>query len=416
MATIANYAVPTGGFLEEWMEDNNINAAEMARMLGMSRKHMSELLKGKAPVTHELANTLARVTGVKASWWNRMEAGYRDDLIYLDMLKVWEAQWPEAKLFPLKYLRDQRIIKTDSWDKGGQVRYLLQFLQVASLKAFHDTWTHSNIAYRRVAVKEKPNYHLITWLIIGERHAQAQKDLPAYSKRELKKILPDLRALTLLEPLEGVRRAIDLLASVGVVLCLVPAVPGLGVYGATRWLKERPVIQLSLRGKTDDQLWFTLFHEIGHVLLHHKRGLYVLDQPNATNADAEGEANAFAANFLVPEEYQARLPKNRSHATIRQLAEELGIAPSIVLGQAQRLTGDYRWGHNLKQKADIQIYFDLRELHLLSSEEAKTGIPPERHWSPSTWREVVAPNLWPEYVRDEYPDVRDSWESPIQDD
>ena len=154
MATIANYAVPTGGFFEEWMEDHNINAAEMARKLGMSRKHMSELLKGKAPVTHELANTLERVTSIPARYWNRMEAGYRDDLIYLDMLKVWEAQWPEAKLFPLKYLRDQRIIKTDSWDRGGQVRYLLQFLQVASLDAFHNNWTHSPIAYRRVAVKD----------------------------------------------------------------------------------------------------------------------------------------------------------------------------------------------------------------------------------------------------------------------
>ena len=67
----------------------------------------------------------------------------------------------------------------------------------------------------------------------------------------------------------------------------------------------------------------------------------------------EEEADAFAARLLVPEDYAERLPQRRSLAEVKRLAEELEVAPSIILGQAQRRTGDYAWGHDLKRRVDI---------------------------------------------------------------
>ena len=54
----------------------------------------------------------------------------------------------------------------------------------------------------------------------------------------------------------------------------------------------------------------------------------------------------------IPQEYADRIPTHRSIAAIQELADELGIAPSIVLGQAQRITKDYKWGHSLKVKLE----------------------------------------------------------------
>lgn len=96
-------------------------------------------------------------------------------------------------------------------------------------------------------------------------------------------------------------------------------------------------MQLSVRGKTDDQLWFTLFHELGHVLLHGQKTVFFQDADD----QAEVEANEFASATLIPERYREQFPSARNLAAVRGLAAELGIAPSIVLGQAQRLTGDY---------------------------------------------------------------------------
>ena len=113
-------------------------------------------------------------------------------------------------------------------------------------------------------------------------------------------------------------------------------------------LNKRPLIQLSCLMKTDDQIWFTLFHELGHVLLHGEKELYVSGDQGAE----EDEANAFAADVLVPPGHVSRLPRRRDTVAISRLASELGVAPSIVLGRAQRQTGDFAWGHALKRRVD----------------------------------------------------------------
>ncbi|UNX53658.1 helix-turn-helix domain-containing protein [Georgenia sp. TF02-10] len=80
MSATPDYIVTTGDFITEWMEHQGVNAAELARRLGVSRKHLSELLSGKAPLSHPLALALERVTGVPARIWNQYESGYRGDL------------------------------------------------------------------------------------------------------------------------------------------------------------------------------------------------------------------------------------------------------------------------------------------------------------------------------------------------
>ena len=80
MATYAahpDYVVPTGDFSEEWMEEEGINAAELARRLDVSRKHVSELLRGKAPLSHDMALRLENTTGVPAEPSERRPSGRR---------------------------------------------------------------------------------------------------------------------------------------------------------------------------------------------------------------------------------------------------------------------------------------------------------------------------------------------------
>ncbi|WP_336249128.1 ImmA/IrrE family metallo-endopeptidase [Stomatohabitans albus] len=344
------YVVTPGDVIKEWIDEEGINAAELSRRLGVSRKHVSELLRGKTPLTHQMAISLEHVTGVPARIWNQHEAGYRADLAHIEAREALLPQWEIAKLFPIKYLQSLGIISSPNSDKPGIIQELLSFLQIATLDAFNPSWADSSIAYRRVAVQHNQSYALATWLMIAEHHAKTIEDLPPYTKAGLEAHIPLLRSLTSKMPEEGIPEAIATLESVGVVLCLVPPIPGFGTYGATHWVNNTPVIQLSLRGKKDDQCWFTLFHEIGHVLLHGDNDLYLLDDESMV----EEEANAFAASTLVPELYQARLPENRDIEAIKTLATELDIAPSLVLGQAQRKTRDFSWGHKLKRPVNLE--------------------------------------------------------------
>ena len=348
MTTKLDYVVSTGDYIVEWMDSEGINAAELSRRLGVTRKHVSELLSGKAPLSHHMALALERVTGVPARVWNMSEAGYRDALARRDAEAALANQYPQAQEFPLTYLRRFGVISAPARDRGATVSQLLSLFGVASLDAFWSTWEEGSVAYRRSAVHRPDAPKLATWLALAEHHRDGVGDVPDYDRGRLEAALPTLRRLTVGDPLPSIKRATQILLDAGVVLCLVPPVPGLGIHGATRWLHGTPVIQLSLLGKTDDPWWFTLFHELGHVLLHGEGSLYLYGE----DSDAEAEADAFAADTLIPSEYHDRLPRSRNISAIERLAAELEVAPSIVLGRTQRFTGDYAWGHGLKRKVE----------------------------------------------------------------
>lgn len=348
MSTEPDFAVPTGDYLAEWMDDNDVIAAELGRRLGASRKHVSELLSGKAPLSRSLAISLEEVTGIPARIWNQYEALYREDLARLEANVAFSAQHEEVKAYPLAYLRKFGYIEAPREDKAGTVRQLLSLFGVASVDALRTTWSEGSVAYRRVVVTREDAPAMETWLALGERAAN-QLDLAEFDTDALKAILPTLRTLSGADPATYVAECVNSLARVGVALCFVPPMPGLGVYGATRWIHGHPVVQLSLRYKTDDQLWFTLFHEIGHIVLHGANGLYLTDDASIS----EEEADHFASDLLIPPVFALRLPHRRDIATIRLLAEELGIAPGIVLGRAQREMGDYAWGNGLKRRFDF---------------------------------------------------------------
>jgi hypothetical protein len=131
-----------------------------------------------------------------------------------------------------------------------------------------------------------------------------------------------------------------LCARVGVAVTIVADLPRTRVCGATRWLGSgKALIQLSLRYKTDDQFWFTFFHEAGHILLHGKRAVF-LDEESYIDDPREDEASRFAANLLIPPANLRHLLEQREHGSfsaemIVKFADEIGIAPGIVVGRLQ---------------------------------------------------------------------------------
>lgn len=352
MTAIPDYIVTTGDFIAEWMEEEGINAAELSRRLGVTPKHVSELLRGIAPLSHAHALGLERVTGIPARIWNQYESGYREDLARAHEDVQLAAQYDEAKAFPLAYLRKWRFITAPARNRADTVRQLLGLLGVATLDAWKTTWREGSVAYRRAAIARNNAPALAIWLSLAERHHDGVPDLADFDRDAVRELVPQIRRLTRQDPVEAIAETTRLLQAAGVVLCVTPPVPGLGIHGVTRWINGHPVVQLSLLFKTDDQLWFTIFHELGHVLLHGDKELYVEGEETL----AEREADEFATEALIPGSYRERLPPARDVARVRVLADELGIAPSIVLGQAQRATRDYAWGHELKVKIEFATH------------------------------------------------------------
>ena len=117
--------------------------------------------------------------------------------------------------------------------------------------------------------------------------------------------------------------------------------------GATRWLSpSKALVQLSLRHKRNDHLWFALFHELAHVLFHGKKEVFVEDKlgRDGGRADQEKEANDFAAKTLIPPAANEQLQDISSYAQVRAVARELGVHPGIVAGRIQHDRDKHSFG------------------------------------------------------------------------
>jgi HTH-type transcriptional regulator / antitoxin HigA len=197
-------------------------------------------------------------------------------------------------------------------------------------------------------------------LPVGTNTSSASNQTVDRDETRFAEALEQLRGFTVRKPGEFVPALRDRCAAAGVAVVIVPPLPGVRAYGATRWLHStKALIQLSLRGKTDDHLWFTFFHEAGHVLKHGKRAVFVEDgDPKAAARDPrEAEADVFACELLIPAtEYENFCARGDfSLAAIRKFASRLGIAPGILAGRLQHEKKlPFSRGNQLKRRFEFE--------------------------------------------------------------
>jgi HTH-type transcriptional regulator / antitoxin HigA len=340
---IPDYAVPPGDVLEYELELRRMPKSELARRTGLTEKHINAIVKskGKSSITPETAIKLERALGMPADYWLNLEANYQEASARLaeeDDLEAgldWLRRVPVAAMAKLGWLRQHR-------DEKAQLVEVLRFFGIAGVGQWEQMWPRLAVAYRQHAKQEICNIAVSAWLRQGELQAE-RIDCAPYDKAAFRAALDAVRALTAEpDPDRFVPALQARCAAAGVAVVFVPALPKTGVSGATRWLHpEKAIIQLSLRYRSNDHLWFTFFHEAGHILLHGKKAL-LLEAADATgvngmDADKEAEANAFAEQELIPRSALKAFTARAifSKAAIRDFARAHGIAPGIVVGQLQ---------------------------------------------------------------------------------
>lgn len=91
----------------------------------------------------------------------------------------------------------------------------------------------------------------------------------------------------------------NILKKFGVGVVYIPFLPKT-VYGAIRWINNRPLIMVSDRNRDLATCWLTLFHELGHVILHKDCEIFEgqINEPKYKTTEREKEANKFANYYL----------------------------------------------------------------------------------------------------------------------
>jgi addiction module HigA family antidote len=345
--------------LLEYLEANGWNQRGLARRTGLTPKTISEVCSGKGPITPATALALEKVFQRPAHLWLNLQRQF-DEAVARTRSRETASAWREWSAgFPLKKMREYGWLFAEGDD---DVDALLSFFAVSSPDSWMAVWENVDVAYRQTRKIQLRQQATIAWLRAAELVASEIQTAP-FDEARFRAAVIELRSCTRMKADKIMKPVQETCAAAGVAIVWVRELPHTGISGCARWLSSRrALIALTLRYKTDDQLWFTLFHEAGHILLHRKERPFVLDnvadEPEDEAVDPqmrrfEDEADRFAADTLIPPESLDVFLKTArfDNEDIYDFADKVGVGPGIVVGRLQNEGVLKRFqGNQLKQK------------------------------------------------------------------
>ncbi|WP_439550001.1 helix-turn-helix transcriptional regulator [Falsiroseomonas sp.] len=332
-----DWTSPPGATIAGILNARALPRETLAQEIDLPVDAIHRLLLGLEAIDALLAEKLSAYLGSSPQFWLRREAQYRADLRRIRQAEVNSSQEIWVKQFPVKEMADLGwIAKFHSLSEAAHL--CLQFFDVQDVPSWHQRYAGSaSAAAFRIssAVRTDPGA-VCAWLRWAELVASRTPTAP-WNAEQFRNSLSEIRRLTWQRRpavfLPALRR-ICAAAGVGIVVARAPK--GCPASGATRFVSpSKALMVLSFRYKTDDQFWFTFFHEAGHLLLHGPDALFLEDGSEVTSVE-EAEANEFAESILIPAEYSDAFSKLRPTANeVISFSRHIGVAPGIVVGQLQ---------------------------------------------------------------------------------
>lgn len=327
----SDLAIPPGEYIAEVLEAYGMSQAELARRMGRPAQAINEIIKGEKAIIPETALQLEKVLGLPATFWLGLESQYR-------LTKARQSEGVESanEADLLDHFPYKEMVKL-GWVAAARkanekVLELRRYLGVSSLRSLDDIHAF-NLAFRKRG-KASP-YAIAAWLRHAELEAIKIATAP-FDLGRLKALLPEIRALTVLEPEVFVPKLASLLASCGVALVIQPHLPKTYAHGAVFWMGDKAVLVITIRGKWADIFWFTLFHEIGHLVLHGKKS--ILEEDGSDDPEfrrLEEDADGFSRDTLIdPDDYRDFVWRGSfTYASVSTFAQEIGVHSGIVVGR-----------------------------------------------------------------------------------
>ena len=206
--------------IKEVLEDRHMTQKELATRMDMSEKHISKLINGEVPLTQDVAMRLERVFGVDASFWNGLEANYREKILKVEYENSIDEEINFAK--PFGYVKLARLgIVPETKKASEQVNNLQKFFEVASLKNV-DNEMVMPLVYENIKDMEPVKKSAIYTLVQITKGQARFVEVNPYDAELLRKFIPKIEDLKS-EPLASVKEPLkDMLGACGVIIVYLP--------------------------------------------------------------------------------------------------------------------------------------------------------------------------------------------------
>lgn len=317
-----------GYYIKEIIDESGLTQEDFAKRLGTTPKNISILVRGEQSLSIDIATKLSRMLGTTIAYWLNLQQAYDEKVATFLSEEELKREREVFKLIDYKYFRDNFGMPDLSRKVDEQIKYVREFLSVASLTVLEE---------RNLAVSFRSYTEELSRSNIVNANAMVQiainktlkVDAPKYNKKKFEKAVDF--ALTQTKNHDGffteVKKAFE---QAGVVLVVLPNLKNSGINGATKKVDGKVMIMVNDRRHYADTFWFTLFHEIGHVL----NGDLGITFKN----EAEDDADLYAQRSLIPEDAYIEFKNQNQSFTedvIRRFADAIDQDPGIVYGRLQ---------------------------------------------------------------------------------
>lgn len=326
-----------GETLEEILQDREMTQKELAKRTAASEKHISQIINGKKNISNNFAKKLEYALGIKAVFWMNLQTNYDQELIeYQEINGITQEELDILK--PLKeiisFFKKIKVI-SNTVNKSELVLLLRNLLGVSNLSLIPSVEKYA--AYRVQSPSRVNLYVLFAWEKLCEIETKEVEAERILDLNILRNSIPDIKEMMNEEPGIIVNKLQEIFSECGISFNVVHNFRGAPVQGFIKKTSEgRLLLCMTIRQGFADIFWFSLFHEIGHILngdIKHK----FIDFDDY-ESEQEKKADYYARNTLIPDSLFNEFCEEAdfSEDTIIKFAKDCGVPPFIVVGRLQK--------------------------------------------------------------------------------
>ena len=328
-----------GVYLERKLKAEGMTRKELALRTNVSEKHISTIISGDRDISLSFARKLGFIFE-NAKYWADLQSDYDEEQLRIKD----ENEISQEEIEILKqlheitaYFIDRGFIHNNCGDVS-KVMQLRSFLNISNLTLIpHITYNAAYRAQLSTNVKVNP-YVLFAWQRLCEKETENISTNKNLNVEILRSNLGTIKNMMFGKINEGIQDLQRLFAECGIAFHVVKNFTGAPVQGFIKeTVDNRLILCLTIRRKRADMFWFTLFHEIAHILNKDYSTRFV--DFDSTDSEKEIRADIFARDQLIaPSLYREFINSGKFYywQNIEDFAQTAGVKPYIVLGRLQK--------------------------------------------------------------------------------
>ncbi len=333
------FIIHPGETIAEIIEERDMSQHDLAVRTGMTEKHISTVINGQKSISAMFAKKLEYALGIKASFWMNLQANYDQELLEFEELN----NISDEEIAVLKNLNEiSDVFVSLGFLKSGErnVEMVLDYRTALGISNLLDIPKLSYYAAYRAQIKNSiiDPYVLFAWQRMCELLTEKRKVADQVDVDRLKTLIPDIKNVMFMRSNQIQNRLSEIFAECGIAFCIVPNFKGAPVQGFIRKSDYNPLILcVTLRNKFADIFWFTLFHEIAHILIgDYKRTFIDFDY---VSEEVESKADRLACDLLIDsKDYNSFIASKKYERLIeiKRFAESQHVKDYVVLGRLMK--------------------------------------------------------------------------------